>query len=123
MTKPAPDRLILFVAAFGTVISLASLSMAGGLAGMSTAVGSALALVNLLVLRTIVWRVVSGDIHAKLPLVALIFLKMGAFMALVFWLIAKHWVEPVAFTVGLSSLVVGLIAGSLFRTREQRSES
>jgi hypothetical protein len=87
-----------------------------------------LALVNLVVLRSIVLRVVSGDIHTKLPLVGLIFVKMFGFMFVVFWLITKHWVEPVALTLGLSSLAVGMIAGSVFvrarpAQRSQGSES
>ena len=130
MTKLAPDPLVLSVAAFGAVISLASLSFGGPFSGFSSVVGAVLALVNLVVLRSIVLRVVSGDIHTKLPLVALIFLKMGSVMFLVYWFIAKQWVAPVAFTLGLSSLAIGLITGSLFaaRTRaaaptEQGSES
>jgi len=85
--------------------------------------GATLALVNLVVLRSIVLRVVSGDIHTKLPLLALIFVKMGAFMALVFWLIAQRLVEPVTFTLGLTSLVVGLITGSMFSHRTSRTPS
>jgi hypothetical protein len=128
MTKAALDPLFLSVAAFGAAISLACLCFAGPFSGLSSAVGSVLALVNLVVLRSIVLRVVSGDIHTKLPLVGLIFLKMGGFMFLVFWLITKHWVEPVALTLGLSSLAVGLIAGSVFvrarpGQRPQGSES
>jgi hypothetical protein len=128
MNKPAPDPLLLSVAGFGAAISLCSLGLSGPTSGCSSAIGAVLALFNLVVLRSIVLRVVSGDIHAKMPLVALIFLKMGAFMFLVFWLISEHWVEPVAFTLGLSSLAVGLITGSLFaRTRtvhgSQGSES
>lgn len=128
MTKPAPDPLFLSVAAFGAAISLASLGFVGSFAGFSSAVGALLALFNLVVLRSIVLRVVSGDIHTKLPLVGLIFVKMLGFMLLVFWLITKHWVEPVALTLGLSSLAVGLIAGSVFvrarpAQRSQGSES
>jgi hypothetical protein len=124
MTKPAPDRLVPSVAIFGAAISLATLGFGGAFLGWSAAAGAALALVNLLVLRTILLRVVVGDIHTKLPLLALIFFKMGAVMVLVYWFITMHWVEPVAFTLGLSSLVVGLITGSLFVTRtRQRSES
>lgn len=126
MTKPPSDRLALSVALFGAGVSLASYSVAGGFAGWSTAVGSALALVNLVVLRSIVLRVVAGDIHTKTPLLGLIFIKMGVLMFLVYLFITKQWVEPIAFTIGLSSLVVGLISGSLFfsssRAR-QRSES
>jgi len=123
-TKPAPDRLVPSVAIFGAVISLATLGFLGPFRGASAAAGAALALVNLLVLRTILLRVVTGDIHTKLPLLALIFFKMGGVMVLVYWFITMHWVEPVAFTLGLSSLVVGLITGSLFVNRaRQRSES
>jgi hypothetical protein len=83
-----------------------------------------LALLNLVVLRTIVSKVIEGDIHNKLPLLALIFVKMGVFMGLVYSAIAHHWVEPIAFTIGLSSLVIGLIAGSFTVPRSSaRSES
>lgn len=123
-TKPPPDRLVPCVATFGAAISLATLGLGGAFRGWSAAAGAVLALVNLLVLRSILLRVVMGDIHTKLPLLALIFVKMGGVMALVYWLITMHWVEPVAFTIGLSSLVVGLITGSLFVNRaRQRSES
>jgi ATP synthase I chain len=123
MTKPA-DRLVPFVAAFGSLISLGSLAFAGAHAAWSTAAGSLLALLNLVVLRTLVSRIVAGDIHAKLPLLSLIFVKMGVFMFLVYLAITNHWVEPIAFTVGLSSLVVGLITGSLYVARsDPRSES
>jgi hypothetical protein len=124
MIKPARDRLTLSVAAFGAVISLGSFALGGSQAGLSTAAGSVLALLNLVVLRTIVLKVIEGDIHNKLPLLALIFIKMGVFMGLVYSAIAHHWVEPIAFTIGLSSLVVGLIAGSLAVPRPSvRSES
>lgn len=123
MTKAAPDPLLLSVAAFGGAISLVCLGLGGTFSGFSSAVGSVLALVNLVVLRSIVLRVVSGDIHTKLPLVALIFFKMGAFMLLVFWLITRHWVAPVPLTLGLSSLAIGLIVGSVFsRARSARSQ-
>jgi uncharacterized membrane protein len=121
MTKPTRDPLVLSVALFGAAISLASLSFGGTFSGFSSAIGAVLALVNLVVLRTIVLRVVSGDIHTKMPLVALIFLKMGSLMFLVFWLISKHWVEPVTFTLGLSSLAIGLITGSLFTARTRHA--
>ena len=122
MTKPPSDRLVLSVALFGAGVSLASFALGGGFAGLSTAVGSVLALVNLVVLRSIVLRVVAGDIHTKLPLLSLIFLKMGVLMFLVYLFISKQWVEPVAFTIGLSSLVVGLISGSLFVSRRASGE-
>jgi hypothetical protein len=123
-TKPAADRLTPFVAAFGSLISLISLVCWGVAAACSTAAGAALAVVNLLILRSLVLRVTAGDLHRKLPLLFLVFFKMGAFMLLVYWAISKHWVEPIAFTIGFSSLVVGLLAGSVVVALSgQRSES
>lgn len=123
MTKPTPDPLVLSVALFGVAISLASLSFGGTFSAFSSAIGAVLALVNLVVLRSIVLRVVSGDIHTKMPLVALIFLKMGSFMFLVFWFISKQWVAVVPFTLGLSSLAIGLITGSLFAARTRHADA
>jgi hypothetical protein len=124
MTKPVPDRLTLFVAAFGAAISLASFALGDAHAGLSAFAGSVLALLNLVVLRSIVSKLIDGEIHNKLGLLSLIFVKMGVLMGLVFAAIAHHWVEPIAFTVGLSSLVVGLITGSLaFARPSVRSES
>jgi protein-S-isoprenylcysteine O-methyltransferase Ste14 len=112
ITKSAGDRLLLFVAAFGVGISLLMLSLSGASSGLSALAGSALALLNLVVLRSLVSRLLDGEIHTKLPFIALIFVKMGVLMGLVFVFISRHWVEPIAFTLGLSSLVVGMIAGS-----------
>ena len=67
MIKAAGDRLTLSVAAFGLVISLLTLSLSGLHAGLSAAAGSVLALLNLLVLRIVVSKVIEGDIHTKLP--------------------------------------------------------
>jgi hypothetical protein len=117
MIKSDAERLTLCVAAFGLLISLGGLVIGGVHAGLSAAGGATLALLNLLVLRTLVLRVMEGEIRRKLPLLFLIFLKMGAFLTLVSLAIARHWVEPIAFTLGLSSLVVGLITGSLVVTR------
>ncbi len=114
MTKASADRMTLFVAAFGAALTIASYAVAGRAAAYSTLTGAGLGLANFLLLRAIVVRVVEGDMHRRGPFIGLIFLKMGVLMGLVYWVIAKHWVEPVAFTVGISSLVVGLIVSSLF---------
>jgi hypothetical protein len=121
MTR-SEDRLTPIVAAFGLLISLGSFVFQGAFAGLSTGVGAVLAIVNLVVLRSIVVRVVAGDIHTKLPLLALVFVKMGLFMLLVFLFITKHWVEPIAFITGFSSLVVGTITGSLFASRARQQD-
>jgi hypothetical protein len=114
MIKASADRMTLFVAAFGVAVTIASYCVAGRSIAYSTLTGAGIGVANFLLLRAIVVRVVEGDMHRKLPLIGLIFLKMGGLMGLVYWVIAKHWVQPIAFTIGLSSLVVGLIVSSLF---------
>ena len=109
-----------FVAVLGLAASLGAVAVAGSRAGVSTAAGAALALANFLLLRTIVQKIVLGDMHRKLPVIGLLFLKMGGVMVLVYLAIIRGWVEPIPFTIGLSSLVVGLIANSLLTQRESR---
>src|SRR5262245_52236384 len=123
-SKSAAIRMTAFVAVLGLATSLGALAVAGPRAGVSTAAGAALALANFLLLRTIVQKIVVGDMHRKLPVIGLLFLKMGGVMVLVYLAIIREWVEPIPFTIGLSSLVVGLIANSLLTQRESRqSES
>lgn len=120
MNKASATRMLVFVAVLGLVTSLAALWLVGSQAALSVGVGAALALANFLLLRTIVVRIVDGAMHRKGPVIGLLFLKMGGLMGLVYLVIARHWVEPVAFTVGLSSLVVGLIASSFVGLRDGR---
>jgi hypothetical protein len=114
MTKASADRLTLTVAAFGAVLTVASYLLAGRAVAESTLTGAGMGLANFILLRMIVLRVVEGDMHRKGALLGLIFLKMGGLMGLVYWVISSHWVQPIPFTVGMSSLVVGLIVGALF---------
>jgi ATP synthase I chain len=118
-TKSAAVRMTVFVAFLGLATSLAVMAAGGVHAGLSSAAGAALALANFLLLRTIVQKIVTGDMHRKLPVVALLFFKMGAVMALVSVMILREWVAPIPFTIGLSSLAVGLIANSLLPQRER----
>jgi hypothetical protein len=113
-------RMTVFVAALGLATSLAVLLAAGSHAALSTAAGAALALANFLLLRTIVHKIVTGDMQRKLPVIGLLFLKMFGVMGLVYLVIIREWVEPIPFTIGLSSLAVGLIANSLLTQREGR---
>jgi hypothetical protein len=118
--KSEAVRMTTFVAVLGSATSLAALFIGGSHAAVSTAVGAALALSNFLLLRTIVQKIVTGDMHRKLPVIGLLFLKMFGVMGLVYVVIIRQWVEPIPFTIGLSSLAVGLIANSLLTQREGR---
>jgi ATP synthase I chain len=112
MTKASADRMTVFVAALGLAIALGYLSVSTR-AALSAGVGGVVGLLNFLALRYIVGRVVDGDMQRKAGLIGLIYLKMGGVMFAVYWVISSGFVAPIPFTVGLSSLVVGLIVSSL----------
>ncbi len=114
MTQASADRITLFVAALGLCTTLIAFFAFGAEAATSTGVGATLGFANLLALRRLVGRITEGGLAGKGLVVVLLFAKMGALMGLVFLVIARKWVEPIPFVVGLSTLVVGLITAALF---------
>jgi lipid-A-disaccharide synthase-like uncharacterized protein len=114
--------MALFVAALGLATSLAVMLAGGMNAGLSTLAGAALALANFVLLRTIVQKIVTRDMHQKLPVIALLFVKMGVLMGLICLVIIRGWVEPIPFTIGISCLAIGLIVSSLLTQHEGQSE-
>jgi hypothetical protein len=112
MTKSASQRLTWFILGFGVVTSLAVYAIYGRAAGQSSAVGVAVALGNWYALRFIISRVMEGSLRRKAVFSVLLSVKMGALLALCFLLIRMNLVRPVAFTAGLSALVVGSLLGS-----------
>jgi hypothetical protein len=120
MNKASATRMTVFVAVLGALTSAVALLLVGREAAQSVGLGAALALVNFLLLRSIVVRVVDGAMYRKGPMIGLLFLKMGGVMGLVYLVIARGWAEPIAFSVGLSSLVVGLIGSSFVGLRDGR---
>ena len=102
-----------FVAGLGIVLSLAVMLVSGVEAAKSAAIGAALAVVNWYLLRYLVGRVVHAGPQGKAGLLLLVFLKMGALMGLIALLLFAGVVQPIAFTVGLSSLAGGLLFGSI----------
>jgi ATP synthase I chain len=112
MLKLTADRMIAAIAAFGVAATIAGFMLGGGSSAFSAALGAAIGLVNFIFLRSIVSRVVGRAIETTGPFVGLLFLKMGGLMAIVFIVLAQRWVEPIAFVLGLSALVAGLLTAS-----------
>lgn len=113
MDRAALDRTTVAVGAIGVISSLVALVVAGVWVGFSTAAGAALALGNFYIYRWVAGRITGGNIRRQSALSLLLVAKMGALMGLVYLLIARHWVDPLGFIVGLSALVLGLLAGSI----------
>jgi hypothetical protein len=112
MSRSASARLTWFIAGFG-VLAVVFMQLSYGTdAGISAAVGAAVALGNWLMLRLIVDRVVGGTVRKQVGLSFLLIVKMGALVALSFLLLRSGWVQVLPFTAGVSSLMAGALTGS-----------
>ncbi len=116
MTKAALDRLTYYVLALGACVVAGAYAAEGSHFALSTGVGVILGLANWYVLRFIVGRLLSGNQKSQLGGAAILIFKMGALMAALFFLLRSELVAPVPFTIGVTTLVVGVIAGSLFHS-------
>jgi hypothetical protein len=81
--------------------------------GVSAATGAFLAVVNWYIYRWIINRVMRGNLRQQSVLMLLLVVKMGALMALIYYLISRHWVDAVGFIIGISALVAGLFMSSV----------
>lgn len=113
MTRAAAERLTWFIAALGAVVSVAVTATQGAWAGASAAAGAAVALANWLVLKLLVDRLLGGSIQRQAGLAIVLIAKMGAFMGAVYLLLMGDYVQPIPFTLGVSTLMAGPLLGSL----------
>ena len=74
-------------------------------------------LANWYLLRFIVGRMLSGGGQkSQLGAAALLFFKMGLLMGGLFLLLRSGFVQLIPFTVGVSTLVVGVLVGGLIQS-------
>jgi hypothetical protein len=116
MTKTATDRLSYVVMALGVVATLAIYGAMGFEAAKSCAIGVLVGIANWFIQRFIVGRLLSGSQKSQLGAAAFLFLKMGLLMGGLFVLLRSGFVQLIPFTVGISTLVVGVIAGGLYQS-------
>jgi hypothetical protein len=116
MNKIVADRMTYFVMALGVIAVGTVYALLGFEAATSTAIGVAVGVVNWLIQKLIVGRMLSGGQKSQLGAAALLFLKMGLLMGGLFVLLRSGFVQLIPFTVGISTLVVGVIAGGLIQS-------
>jgi len=112
MTRAAAQRLTWFIVGLGAITIAAMHALRGPEGAQSAAVGVVVALANWFSLRFIVGRVVAGNVRTQARFALLLVVKMAAVMALVLLIVWSGLVEPVAFTIGISSLALGALLGS-----------
>lgn len=113
MNKQTADRMSAAVAAMGVVLTAVAFFLRGETFAVGTSVGAAVAVANWLLIQWIVGRVTSGTTRKQAAFMLLLVAKMGALMALVYIVLSRGWVEPIAFVLGISALFGGLLAGSV----------
>ncbi|MBN1652667.1 MAG: ATP synthase subunit I [Deltaproteobacteria bacterium] len=112
MNRSAISTISVFIGGFGLLFALATAVVLGASSGLSAAVGALIAIVNFILFGWIVNRVVGGSVKKRAALMFLLIAKMGVLFGLIYYLVTRQWVEPVAFMVGFSALVVGVLTGS-----------
>ena len=116
MTKNAADRLTYYVIALGVIVVAAVWGAMGGAEARSAGIGVCVGLVNWYLLRFIVGRMLSGSQKSQLGAAAVLFFKMGLLIAGLFVLLRSGLVQLIPFTLGVSTLVVGVLAGGLIHS-------
>jgi len=112
MNAKLASRLTWFIVGLGLAATVYAYALHGSLTARSVAVGAGVAAGNWFLLRFILARVVAGSMRSKAMFSGLVMVKMAALMGLVFVLLNTHWVQPLPFTIGVSSLIVGPLLGS-----------
>jgi hypothetical protein len=104
------------VIALGVIAVGAVYGLMGAESALSTAIGAGIGLLNWFMQKFIVGRLLSGGQKSQLGAAALLFLKLGLLMGGLFVLLQSGLVQLIPFTVGISTLVVGVIAGGLIQS-------
>jgi hypothetical protein len=113
MSRTDVDRLTWYILGVGTVLVCTVLALFSAEAAVSATVGAVVALANWFLLRFIVGRVFDSGVRRQAVFSVVLFVKLGGLIALVFFLLRSGLVLPVPFTIGVSSLALGTLLGSL----------
>lgn len=114
MNRAFAERMTWVIAGLGLLGSALAYAQYGLFTASSVAAGAAIGVANWLLLRYIVGRVVGGNVKNQAGFTMVLMFKMGALMGLIFFLIQAGLVEVLPFTLGLSTLMVGVLGGSFF---------
>ncbi|OGQ23177.1 MAG: hypothetical protein A3I05_02770 [Deltaproteobacteria bacterium RIFCSPLOWO2_02_FULL_44_10] len=110
--KPLEQRSLLFA-----LIAIIICALSGGTpSALSALAGSSLMLMSLLFWRYAITQFLSGQNSSKILVFFLSLLKMAGMTWAIWYLIIKISIEPLAFLIGLSSIVASLFF-SMFQSQ------
>jgi hypothetical protein len=112
MTRTASSQLTYYVLGLAAIVIAALFVWQGATAAKGAAAGAAVGIANWYALRFLIGRMLVGTVRSQALFSGLLFLKLGALLGLVFLLLYTGLFQPIPFTIGLSTLVVGVLAGA-----------
>ncbi len=127
-TTPAPGFEAMFAADPGGKALLNKIELSGLLVGLLASVGSVVSMdlhfiaacavgwlvtqANLFAMRRLMYRVFAGG-AGRYVAIGLLMFKMGALLALIWFLLSAFSLPPIGFLVGFSSVLTGLVGGAM----------
>jgi hypothetical protein len=112
MKPPVESRVARAIAASAVALTVIAFVFFGNDVGFATAIGGLLATADFAFMRWAGVRIVGGTMRGQTLVVALLMIKLGALGALLFLLIVPLGVHAGGLALGLSSLFIGIVAGS-----------
>jgi hypothetical protein len=114
-------RITLYIAGASALLTLATLAFGGVTMGLGAAVGGSVAVANWLAMPWVGERLVRANDKGRIIWSLLLVLKMAALLGIVALILSTGLVDPMGFTVGLSGLVLGALAGAFHMTTSKGS--
>jgi hypothetical protein len=113
-------RLTAFVVGASVLLVVIAFALGGWWMGLGAAVGGALAVANFLAMRWVAHRLMIANDQGKMVWGTFLGLKMVALLAITWAILSTGMVDPTGFTIGLSGLVLGALAGALYTATSAR---
>ncbi len=105
-------RITLYVVGASVFLTAVTTAIGGLWMGLGAAVGAALAVANWLAMRWVGHRILVANDKGRIVYSTLLALKMSALLAITWLILSTGKVDPTGFTIGLSGLVLGVLAGA-----------
>lgn len=109
-------RITLFIAGASVLLTLVTLVFGGVTMGIGAAVGGCVAVANWLAMPWLGERLLRANGRGRVVWGLLLGVKMAALLGIVALILSTGLVDPTGFTVGLSGLVLGALAGAFHFT-------
>lgn len=118
-------RITFYVVGASVLLSAVAFLVGGVSMGFGAAVGGALAVANWIAMRWVGHRILIASDKGRLVYATLLAVKMAALLGVAWLILSTGKVDPTGFTIGLSGLVLGALAGAFHAaaTGEQTAQT